>query len=565
MNIGLKRGDMANTKNNIAVPKDVNKAIKTELFDALRDGLAKPQGKSKKSFVQEYVDIMLKQAKANPNGQIGQLIARQLLQDDIISQLDSATDKYLARDIDFNEFRIMKTLYHEQQEVFNDRYSKKIIVIGSRRIGKSELAARLLLRDALQSNHHAVYINLKFENAIRQCYDIVLTLAKSLGLAIDKEDKANGEISFINGSNILFKGNNDKAAADRLLGYKYSLAIVDEVQTQKNLQYLLDTVLGPTTADYVDSQIICLGTPPRIPKTYCERIWKEFDGWKKYGWDMRNNPFLHNIPELIKSLCKEKGVNELAPFIQREYYGQFIYDMESMVVQNPLFYEGGNDYIKKLIADGQFKADYIYGGVDFGFADYNAISMIAWDKKREIGYVLDNYKFNKASVTEIVEKAKMALSEAQDILIASKTDPHNVTFYGDNSDKSIIFELQTNYNFPIQCAYKYNKMEALSVLAELFKRKIYTPKNSPLADDFELTVYKRDEATDAILPELDDDQYHADVLISALYASRQLVFEHNPIGKEDALDIDKNNGRYIDVSNETKKPDDESDFTDDIN
>ena len=134
---------------------------------------------------------------------------------------------------------------------------------------------------------------------------------------------------------------------------------------------------------------------------------------------------------------------------------------------------------------------------------------------------------------EIIEKAKVSLSEAQEILIASNTNPHNITYFGDNSDKSIIFELSVNYNFPIQCAYKHDKMEALSMLAELFKRKIYTPKDSPLADDFEMTVYKRDEETDAILPELDDDSYHADVLMAALYASRQLVFDHNPIGKED--------------------------------
>ena len=527
---------MANTV--INVPKDVNKAIKTELFNALREGLAKPSGKSKKSFVQEYVEIMLKQAKQNPNGQIGQLIARQLLQDDIISELDSATDKYLSRDIDFNEYRIMKTLYKEQQEIFNDRFSKKIICIGSRRIGKSVLASRLLLKDSLQPNHHAVYINLKFENAIRQCYDETLNLALSLGLPIVKGDKSNGEIAFVNGSNILFKGNNDKSSADRLLGYKYSLAIVDEVQTQRNLQYLLDTVLGPTTADYVDSQIICLGTPPRIPKTYCERIWKEFDGWTHYGWDMSKNPFLHNIKALIKSLCKEKKCTEDAPFIQREYFGKFVYDTEAMVVKDPLLYEGDNEYVLNLIKEGKFKADYVYGGVDFGFADYNAITTIAWDKERGIGYVLRPYKFNKATVTEIIEKMKVSLSEAQEVLIASNTDPHNVMYYGDNSDKSIIFELSVNYNFPIQCAYKHDKMEALSALAEMFKRKLYTPHSSPLYDDFELTVYKRDEETDAILPELDEDQYHADVLMSALYASRSLVLDHNPLGKEDGADMD---------------------------
>lgn len=512
---------------------DIKKAVKTELYDVLREELTKPKGKGKTSFVQDYVKIMLDEAKNNPNSQIGNLVARQLLQEDIISQLDAETDKYLARDIDFNEYRIMRTLYSNQQQVYNDRQSPKIAVIGSRRIGKTELSARLLLRDALRPNRHAIFISLKFENAIRQCYTLVLDLAKSMGLPIEKESKVDGEISFSNGSNILFKGNSDKSQADKLLGFKFSCAVVDECQNQTNLMYLLDTVLGPAMTDYQDSQLILIGTPPRIPHTAIEKIWKEYKGWKKYCWTMEDNPYLKNTEQYIKNLCEQKGITKDAPFIQREYFGQWVWDSEAMVVKDPLLYDGGNDYIIDLINRGEFKADFIYGGVDFGFSDYNAITMIAWDKKRNKGYVLENYKFNRATVTEIVEKMKYALSEAQNVLIASETDPHNIMFYGDNSDKSIIFELQTNYNFPIQCAYKHDKMEALSALSELFRRFIYSPKESPLADDFEMTVYKRDEETDAILPELDDDVFHADVLMSALYASRSLVLDHNPLGNED--------------------------------
>ena len=51
------------------------------------------------------------------------------------------------------------------------------------------------------------------------------------------------KVEFANGSLILFKGNNNKAEADKLLGYKFSCVVIDEVQTQCNLRYLLDTVL----------------------------------------------------------------------------------------------------------------------------------------------------------------------------------------------------------------------------------------------------------------------------------------------------------------------------------
>ena len=541
----------------IAVPKDVQRAVKTDIYDALRAGLTAPSSsKSKKSWAQDFITKMLADAKANPAGALGQMIAKQIMQDDILSSLDEATDKYLSRDIDFNEFRIMKTLYHEQQEVFNDRFNSRIICIGSRRIGKSELAARLLLKDALQPGHCAIYINLKFENAIRQCFEVAEPLAKSLGLSIERSSKSDGEIKFTNGSIILFKGNNNKAAADSFLGGAYSLAVIDEVQNECNLQYLIDTVLAPTIdRDYENGQIICLGTPPRIPHTYCERIWKELKGWKHYGWDMSKNPFLKGDTEaIIKRICEEKGCTEDAAFIQREYRGSWVYDTESRVVKNPLLYEGDNEYVKSLISQGKFKADYIYGGIDWGGTDYNAIVTIAWDKKRGLGYVLKSYKFNMSTVTEIIEKCKLSLAEAQDILALSDSPINNITYYADHNIKSIIFELQNNYNFPIQLAYKHNKMEALSALAELFRRKIYTDKNDPLADEFEMCVYKRDEETDAILPELDEDIFHGDSLMAALYASRALIQFENPLGKEDGItNIEQ-------VTNNINE--DESDFTD---
>lgn len=519
-----------------ATTKQINQAIKGQLYDALRKGLAEPKGKTKKSFMESYISNMLDEAKKNPNSPIGQLVARQLLQEDIISKLDDATDRYLARDIDFNEYRLLKTLYDKQQEVFLQN-ARRIICICSRRVGKSELAARLLLKDALQPNHHAIYFALKFDAAIRQCFVIVEKLAEQLGLPVTESSKADGHISFANGSDITFRGNSNKAEADKNLGFKFSLAILDEIQNQCQPSYLVDTVLGPALKDY-DGQLVLLGTPPRIPHTYAEKVWKEYQGWKKYSWTMRDNPFIKGVDEYIKNLCAEKGCSESAPFIQREYEAIWAWDEEAAVFNNPLLYEGDNEFVINEIKEGRFKADYVYGGVDFGFSDYNAIVTFAWDKSRKIGYVLNNYKFNKATVTEIVEKMKWSLAEAQEVLIASKTDPHNIMYYGDNSDKSIIFELQNNYSFPIQCAYKHSKMEALSVLSELSRRFIYTPKNSPLADEFDMLVYKRDPETDAILPELDDDLFHGDSSMAWLYSSRAFVHFENPLGKEDKADID---------------------------
>lgn len=548
----------------VALPKSVQQSVKTDIYDALRSGLTKPSSnKSKKSWSQDFIEKMLEEAKKNPNGPLGQMIARQIMSEDIMNKLDAETDKYLARDIDFNEYRIMKTLYSEQQQVFNDRFSKRIICIGSRRIGKSELAARLAVKDALQPNHCCIYINLKFENAIRQCFNQTVALLDSLGVPYVSASKANGEIVLHNGSVILYKGNHDKASADSFLGGKYSLAIIDEVQNQCNVQYLIDTVLAPTVdRDFPNGQIICLGTPPRIPHTYCERIWKELKGWKHYGWDMSKNPFLHgDFDKIIEGICEEKGVTKDAPFIQREYMGNWVFDSEARLFKNPLFYqeteEETNGYVKQLIKDGKFKADYVYGGLDWGGTDYNAVVTVAWDKQRNIGYILHHYKFNQSTATEIIEKCKLSLEEAQDILALSGSEINQVSYYADHNIKSLIFELQNNYNFPIQLAYKRDKISAIQILADLLRTHIYTPENSPLSDEYEMAVYKRDEETDAILPEIDDSLYHPDAADALLYASRAIVQIENPLQEELSVKEElSNNG----TSASSRVPDDEKDF-----
>lgn len=494
----------------------IAKAIKGEVYDALREALTKPQGKSKKSFAQSFIKDMLDCAKKNPEGPIGNLLAKQLLQDDILTKLDSETDKYLSRDLDFLRFRIMNTLYKEQRDVFLDNYRKKII-IGSRRIGKTEMAARLLLADALVPNHHAVFIAMKFENAIRQCYPIVLELAQSLGLSIERDSKSDGEILFTNGSNILFKGNNNKSEADKLLGYKFSCAIIDEGQNQINLMYLIDTVLSPAMTDYDDSRLVIIGTPPRVPHTAVEKIWKEYHEWHHYSWDMRKNPFLHNVDEYIESICKSKGIDQDAPFIQREMYGLWVWDTEAQTFKDYKTFEGN-------IPAPDFPIDNIYIGNDYGWAAYNGIVGIASNKELKKAYVFFEEKFNKATVTDIVESNRRAMEAGRKILMRWDAPINNIKIFGDTSDTTILNEMSTVHHMPAFQAWKYDKDTAIAQLAEVCRNgQLVIPKNGKVADEFDQIVYKRDE-DDNITPEL-DEVFHPDIMMALLYASRQMFYD----------------------------------------
>ena len=62
-------------------PNQVTRQIKGEIFNSLRNALVAPQGRSKKSWTDLFIKEMLNEAKTNPNGPLGQLLAKQLLQD----------------------------------------------------------------------------------------------------------------------------------------------------------------------------------------------------------------------------------------------------------------------------------------------------------------------------------------------------------------------------------------------------------------------------------------------------------------------------------------------------
>ena len=68
---------------------------------------------------------------------------------------------------------------------------------------------------------------------------------------------------------------------------------------------------------------------------------------------------------------------------------------------------------------------------------------------------------------------------------------------------------------------------AIEQLAEELRTgRMVIPLHGALDDEMDSILYKRDEGTDAILPELDEDLgIHPDAMFALLYASRQYFHE----------------------------------------
>jgi hypothetical protein len=497
--------------------KQINKLIKGEIFDEIRKAFLNPVGKSKMPFYQDFIKEYVQLGIKDPNSPAGRLIAEQIFRDDIINQLDEQTEKYLNKDIDFTQFRLQKRLFKEQKAVFNDFTSRRKLAMCSRRAGKTEGNVDEILKVAAKPNSRIVYINLTFENAIEQMYSKVIEEAKRCEIAIAHDDKNAGIIHFANGSVVHFKGNKDRAQADKLQGFGNRLVIIDEAQSQINMNYLIDTIISPTLMDYEDSVLLLTGTPPRRKGTYFEAAWNN-PTWTKYSWTMFENPYIKNPDAEIDRKCEEKGITRDSAFIQREFYGKIVYDTEAQVFKNYKVYNG------KLPTN--FVPTHIYEGVDFGYADYNGIIVMAANPEQRQAYVIYERKFNRSGIGDIIEAVRDGFECGKRTLLErnQNADLSNCVVLADNNEKSIVYDLSQKYGLPAYCAYKYDKALAIEQLAEECRTgRILNIEGGEVVNEFEQTLYKRDDL-DNITSELDDG-FHPDITMALLYASRQYFYD----------------------------------------
>jgi hypothetical protein len=499
-----------------------DKQIKATIYNTLRERLCN-ENSGGIAFYQEFIENYLTEARRDPTSAPAQLLAKTIFKEDILNALDEQVESAYAREQDFLEYRLIKTMFDKQRDVFLDDFVRRKVIICSRRAGKTETVKRMLNKCCSKEKSPCCYINLTFENAINQVYDDTLKLADSIGLKVEKSSKSDGFILFANKSSITFRGNNSIAETEKLRGFKYRLVIVDEAQSQRNLKYLIDDVISPLLLDYTDSQLIVQGTPPRYSGSYFEEMYnqarsKKDPKMKAYNWSMLENPFLENIEEEIKNICARKGLTLESPLIQREYLGKIVYDTEAQVFYDYKTYQ-------ELV---DFQPTHIAIGVDYGFADNNAIIALAYNVRQKKAYVIEERKFNKAPVSDIILQTREVYQNA--ITFGKAKNPNfkqnNVNIFCDTNEKSITFELSVTYGLPAYNAYKYDRDLALHTLADDCRLGMITVKHGgALEDEFGKILYKRNEDTDELTGEIDNNIYHPDATMALLYASRQFYFD----------------------------------------
>lgn len=494
-----------------------NKYITPELMEYIRNQL-NTLDKKGKPWIYRYVDKVFKSAMEDPEGKSGQLFTQFIFnKEDFLAHLDSLVDKEKDSDTSYKKYLIRQTLYDKQQTVFDNDIDNKILIINSRRSGKTELMGRLITKGLLLPDAHCVYINRNSSAAIRQIRNPLQTALDKIGLKCVKGSVDAQEMHFENGSQLLILGNNNSADIDKLRGERISMCIMDECGHQRNVRQLIREVIGPALKDYGKQSLLCLvGTPPRIPHTYVEEIWNNAmeRGWKLYHWTFEDNPFIPDRNKVIEEVCKEQGCTPDSAFIQREYYGRLnVYDDDAKVIKKWSFVT--QDQLRQL---GNV-VDYAYVGVDFGFEDKPAV--LSFICKNNRMYVVDEWSENHHGVVDISNEIKRQYENLRD----NYSVAHNIKVICDNNVKEAVWDLYNVYKIPnVFTAYKSDKDLALDQLNDFFSSNKITIsdklKEGRLTEDLTNTLWERDEETDKILHNIDDDTWHPNALMAALYVSR---------------------------------------------
>ena len=487
------------------VQPEIDQAIQDKLFSRDTSG---------KTFITSFISKCIDEAKKDPNSRMGVYMADKIFgSGDLITRLDAEVNKAMARDTAFQQYQIRNTLYDKQQEVYDNSTDKFMIVINSRRSGKTEMMGRLLAKRVCRPDQHCVYINRSFDAAVRQIQKPLETALEAAGLHY-RGTINGGKIEFDNGSWILIVGNNNASDVNKLRGEKLALVLCDECGHMRHLRELMNEIIAPATMDYADSQIVMVGTPPRTRNGFVQELWEK-GNIRKYHWTFKDNPFIPNKDNVIQEACEMFGVSPDSNFIKREYLGDmYAYDTEAIYIKH---------YVKAE-PDKNKLYSHAYVGVDWGYEDKAAVVGMLADKNDKKLYIVKDWSEAKKGIVEISQRVQEMVEYLKNNYRLDR-EPQVIC---DTNEKSAAQDLYTTYHISnVMLAYKYDLNYALDQLSDWFSAStvVVSPNAKATIEDADNMIWKRNEDTDQIIHELDDDSYHGNAMFAVLYASRQFAYD----------------------------------------
>lgn len=406
------------------------------------------------------------------------------------------------------QFRLEDILFPEQLAFVKDTSPNKVAVC-SRRAGKTvSCAADLVFTACNNPDVVCLYITLSRNNAKKIIWKEITKLNKAYELK-GKPNSSELSMTFPNGSIIYLSGAKDTNEIEKFRGLAVKLCYIDEAQSFRSyIKDLIDDVLSPALMDHAGT--LCLiGTPGPVPTGYFHDCSVNTNNtWAKHHWTFFNNPFIttkskKTHEEMLQRELKRRGVKLDDPSIQREWFGKWVLDSDSLLIK----YEERINHYENLYTAPTDKFHYVLG-VDIGYKDADALAVLAWNENSPVTYLVEEIVVSKQGITELVEQVNY---------LSKKYSVEKIVMDEGGLGKKIAEEMRRRYLIPVEAAEKQRKMENYALLNDALRTgRFKAKKTSTFAQDSKLLEKDLDKSKpDKIVV---SDRFHSDIIDAVLYA-----------------------------------------------
>lgn len=401
-----------------------------------------------------------------------------------------------------NDFVHSEVLFDKQLAFVQDKSPFRIAVC-SRRSGKTYVCAYDLLNTAM-SNPDVIcmYITLSWVNAKRIVFPALEKLNHDykLGARVDYADLS---FKFKNGSQILLLGASDESKIKRLRGIsRLKLCYIDECQSFPGyIEELIDDVVAPALIDLA-GDLCLIGTPGPVPAGYFYNAWINPD-WSKHAWTYFDNPHIPDHQARLNRELKRRGVEIEDPSIQREWFGKWVLDSDSLLLH---YDKAKNDFSELPIGTWTHIL-----GVDIGFNDADALAVLAWNTESPDIYLVEEQVTSGQDITELTNAINA---------MTKKYDVSKIMIDAGGLGKKIAEELIRRHQIPLVAADKTRKMENVALLNDFLRSgRFKASGDSKFAVDCMLVEIDRSKSTPEKIKV--KDSYHSDIIDAVLYAFKE--------------------------------------------
>jgi hypothetical protein len=415
-------------------------------------------------------------------------------------------------------FELSTYLFPAQLDFVNDPAPNKLAVC-SRRSGKTIACAADLVNTAINNEGVVcLYITLSRNNAKKIIWREIKKINRDYDLK-GEENLSELSVTFPNGSIIYLSGAKDTNEIEKFRGLALKLVYIDEAQSfREYIRLLIDDVLAPALMDY-SGTLVLIGTPGPVPNGYfaeCAGVAPEraakSNTWSKHHWTFWDNPFIikkskRTHQQMLDRELERRGVKSTDPSIQREWFGKWVLDVDSLLLH---YNQKLNHYEELPKLPYAAKWNYIMG-VDLGFNDADAIAILAWSEHCPETYLVDEAVTAKQGITELTEQIQT---------LSKKYDISKIVMDEGGLGKKIAEEMRRQKGIPIHGADKKLKMQNVAFLNDALRRGHMKAKGaSRFAQDCFLVEIDRDKTTpDRIVVK---SGYHSDIIDAVLYSFKE--------------------------------------------